>query len=96
MGATFTFWVHNPNSFPVILDFAINNSQFELETFDSLLDANSFKKLTLIFHPYKPVDDTEVPRSISYAGLVTVSTNVEAVGLIALDVFGILVDVCTH
>ena len=88
--------MHNPNSFPISLDYAINNSQFELESFDSLLDANEFKQLNLCFHPYKPIDDSEVPRSISYAGLVTISANVDAAGLIALDVFGILVDVCVY
>ncbi|KAJ3397657.1 hypothetical protein HDU92_005399 [Lobulomyces angularis] len=93
IGKSVRFVLHNPNFFPSIVMLEINSAQFVLEASELLIGPTEFKEVDLVFKNYQIADDYEIPKSITYSALLTVSPKFEIIRSKTISLFGILVDI---
>lgn len=94
MGSKMTIYVKNPNNFAVNLSSTMDNSQFSLDEFNPILEGQECKEIQVALSPYNPVDESaEVPKSVTFSGLLTLHTDQDELGVSSIELLGTLVDV---
>ncbi|KAJ3299223.1 hypothetical protein HK104_009688 [Borealophlyctis nickersoniae] len=91
-GSAMSFVVHNPNSFRINVTATVNDEHFTISPLSGSISAKGFREFSCELKGIDVETEESVPQSETYNGVVEISTNIEALGIISLEAMGTLVD----
>lgn len=94
MGSTTTIYVKNPNNFAVQMSAVTSDAHYSVDEFNPTLEGQECKEIQVVLNSILPADESvEVPKSISFEGVLSISTDVPELKSATVALSGTLVDV---